>query len=90
MGDEMDGERLEVPSLGNSGRETGEDMDERLEVPSFGERMLLFGGIGGLDWGLVCGVGGWEDSVPREDVLQVGLGQQKAGLLGSLCAVGLK
>lgn len=46
----MDGERLEVPSLGRSGRGTGEDMDgERLEVPSLGERVVLLGGMGGLD-----------------------------------------
>lgn len=52
-GDEMDGERLEVPSLGRSVRGTGDDMDgERLEVPSLGERVVLFGGMGGLDWGL--------------------------------------
>lgn len=49
-GDEMDGERLEVPILGSSGSETREDMDgERLEVPSLGERVVLFGGMGGLD-----------------------------------------
>lgn len=49
-GDDMDGERLEMPSLGRSGRGTGDDMDgERLEVPSLGERVVLFGGMGGLD-----------------------------------------
>lgn len=90
-GDEMDGERLDVPSLGSSGRGTGEDMDgERLEVPSLGERVLLFGGIGGLDCGLGLRVGVRHVSVVREGALWLGLGQRKAGLLGSLRAVGLK
>lgn len=49
-GEEMDGERLEVLSFGSSGRGTGEEKeDERLEVPSLGERVVLFGGMGGLD-----------------------------------------
>lgn len=44
-----DGERAEVPSLGTSGRRTGDEKDaERLDVPSFGERVVLLGGIGGL------------------------------------------
>lgn len=87
----MDGERLEVPSLGRSGSGTGEDMEgERLEVPSLGERMFLFGGMGGLDCGLGCRVGARQASVIREGVLWLGLGQRKAGLLGSLRAVGLK
>lgn len=90
-GDETDGERLEVSSLGSSGSGTGEDMDdERLEVPSFGERVFLFGGIGGLDWGLGCRVGAQPTSVAREPMLWLGLGQRKAGLLWSLRAVGLK
>lgn len=49
-GEEMDGVRLEAPSLGSSGRGTGEEKEDvRLEVPSLGDRVVLFGGMGGLD-----------------------------------------
>lgn len=87
----MDCVRLEAPSLGSSGRGTGEDMDVvRLEVPSLGERVFLFGGIGGLDCGLGWSVEVRMASVVRDGALRLGLGQRKAGLLGSLRAVGLK
>lgn len=90
-GDDMDGERLEARSLGRSGRETREDMDgERLEVPSLGERVVLFGGIGGLHWGFGYNPGLPLVSMLKDGALRLGLGQRKAGLVGSLRAVGLK
>lgn len=90
-GDVKDGERLDVLSLERSGRGTGEEMDgERLEVPSLGDRVVLFGGMGGLDCGLGWSKGMRLGSETKEGALRLGLGQRKAVLLGSLCAVGLK
>lgn len=90
-GEEMAVERLEVPNLGRSGSGTGDDMDgERLEAPSLGERLVLLGGMGGLRWGLGCEDGERPASEVSEGELKLGLGQRKAGLLGSLHAEGLK